>query len=464
MKALKLIPVLITLTVGLACVADDQFDAPDTTTLEPQINGTIIDIDAVLGFLAQAQAAGDSEFTFAIDSDNYVSGYVVSNDEAGNFFETLILQDSPQLPTAGIKVLIDQSPLFTSFELGRKVYVKLAGLTVGISNGVAALGIGGGAFVAKISAAKIGDVLIRGTEVATITPMEVAMADFADEYENLFIRLTDVQFSRNQVLGQNPVTFAGEDSDEFDGTRFLESCAGGGVIVSTSTFASFKGLLLPKGRGYLDGILTRDFFDDFYTIRINQPSNIVFSNDVARCDPDVTNCTTPSGGGTSFFSENFDGYSSITQLEDARWSLVNTSGGEAQWEFGNFSGNQYMQITAFGSGENSIESWLITPAINMSEQTAEELTFKVQASFDNGTALTVLFATDFKGDPTLATWNLLDAVIPVGPGDGFGDFITVGPINVSCLEAVTHFAFLYTGSKTGPSTRYHIDNVVVKGL
>ena len=63
----------------------------------------------------------------------------------------------------------------------------------------------------------------------------------------------------------------------------------------------------------------------------------------------------------------------------------------------------------------------------MDTQTAEELTFKLQSSFDNGTVLGVMFSNNFKGDATTADWHLLDATIPVGPSDTFGSFETVGP-------------------------------------
>ncbi|MEP2936343.1 MAG: DUF5689 domain-containing protein [Gilvibacter sp.] len=455
---------LLVLAVGFSCVEDDEFDTPDTSVEEPTINGTVIDVDAVLGILAQAELDGDSDFTFEQDSDNVMVGYVVSSDEGGNFFEELIIQDAAANPTAGIKLLIDVNPLFTKYEIGRKIYVNLAGLTVATTNGVAGLGIGGGDFIEKIPAPQEDAVIIRSAEVAEVTPLEVAVADLSDAYENLFVRLSDVQFNRNDVLGENPLTFAAEDGDEFDGERFLEACAGGGVIVSTSTFADFKGLTLPVGRGTLDGILSRDFFDDFNVINLNEPGDIDFGDESTRCDPDFTACTTPSGGGTAFFSENFEGISDLSELVTAGWTLQNTSGGSTEWVLGNFSGNQYAQITAFSSGEENIESWLITPGIDMDAQTAEELIFEVQANFDNGTVLAVLFSENFTGDAAAADWNLLDATIPVGPSSDFGNFETVGPVNISCLEGTIHIGFLYTGSESGQSTRYHVDDVEITGM
>jgi len=312
----RLITLLIVLLTGFSCVQDDEFDIPDTSVLEPTISGTIIDVDAVLGILTQSELDGDVDFTFDGDSDNVMVGYVVSSDEAGNFFEELIIQDAASNPTAGIKLLIDVNPLFTKYEIGRKIYINLAGLTVATTNGVAGLGIGGGSFIEKIPAPQEDAVIIRSAEVGTIVPLEIAVADFSDEFENIFIRLLDVQFNRNDVLGENPLTFAAEDTDEFDGERFLESCLGGGIIVSTSTFCDFKGLILPKGRGTLDGILSRDFFDDFYVMNINEPANVVFDEASTRCDPDFLECLSPSGGGTIFYEQDFESFTDESDFEN----------------------------------------------------------------------------------------------------------------------------------------------------
>jgi len=63
-----------------------------------------------------------------------------------------------------------------------------------------------------------------------------------------------------------------------------------------------------------------------------------------------------------------------------------------------------------------------------------------------------------------ADWTLLDAIIPTGPSGGFGDFMEVGPINISCLEGMMHFGFFYQGSDPSATTRYHLDDFEVTGM
>src|SRR5699024_253261 len=139
--------------------------------------------------------------------DLYMTGYVISSDEAGNFHQELVLQDKSENPTAGIKLMIEASPLFTKFEVGRKVYVELDGFTVGFSNGVIALGIptAGSDFVNRVPRAFESKIL-RSPEKNNIVPLELNISDFQRKYDNLFIRLNNVEFPANIALGDNAKT------------------------------------------------------------------------------------------------------------------------------------------------------------------------------------------------------------------------------------------------------------------
>ena len=458
---------LLAMVAITSCVQDDDFDTPNLTITEPVLDGTVITIDAVAGFLAQEQDNGgtldytDETTTFTFEeTNNYLSGYVISSDEGGNWFEELILQDKSENPTIGIKVLIDVNPLFTRYEFGRKVYVKLDGLSIGITNGVLTIGALNGNEVDKIPAPLEEDYLMRSAEQATIVPLPMSLLGLQDNMTNLFIALQDVQFQRNQVLIDNPLTFAAEPTDEFDGERILEDCAdGASVVFSTSTFADFKGLQLPTQRGSMNVVLTKNFFGDTFNVVVNKPSDITFDN-AERCDPDFLFCETSSGGGSAFWSEDFEGFAGYVA---EGWTNANVGGGTEEWIVGNFSGNAYAQISGFNSNEDPIDVWLVTPAINMDSTTGEELSFDVQTNFNNGNILSVWVSTNFTGDPTTAEWTALDAIIPEGSANGFGSFESVGPINISCLDGDIHVGFFYEGADPGPTTRYHIDNVEVTG-
>ena len=456
--------IYLIITMSYSCDQDQQFETPELTIPELEIDGQIIDLDALYRLWQQElNQNGNQILTFEDSTGLHTFGYVVSSDEGGNFFEELIIQNAVSSPTRGVKVLLDVNPLYTAFELGRKVYIKLDGLTVGLSNGVLSLGVKNGNSIDKLAESQLADVIARGPEVVEIQSMEISISDITFEKTNLFVTLKDVQFVRNEVLGDSRKTFAAEPTDQFDGERLLEDCeTASKVVLSTSTFADFKAVLLPTGRGNLEALLTMDFFGESFNLVVNDPSSIRFERD-DRCDPDFYFCDQPSGGGPELFAENFEQSNSIEDYIALGWNLLDEGDGSTLFEIGNFDNNNYAQISGFNSGEASIRSWLILPAIDMDQTVEEELQFDVQASFDNGAKLSVLFSTDYSGDIAAANWIPLDASIPSGPADGFGDFQSIGPINIACIEGVVHFAFLYEGSDPEATTRYHIDNIKITG-
>lgn len=483
---------LLALVVLVSCVQDDDFDVPNTAPQDVTLDGPVVSLTSVQGAFLQAQDQFNGMpdydednfeiFTYDDEDDStstYVEAYVISTDEGGNFFEEIILQDAPVNPTVGIRFRIDVNPLFTSYEVGRKVFIRLDGLSVGLDSGVLTLGVRDGDRIGQVAPALQEETIIRSTELAEIVPVEVTLeelnggangeAQAQNEFLNLYVRVLDVQFNRSIVDNpDNPsddneaTTYASEGSDQFDGERLLESCAGSASIVfSTSTFADFKGLTLPAGRGNIDGIVSLNFFGEDLNLVVNSPENVNLDSP-DRCDPEFVQCDGASGGGAVFFSEDFEA-TSIAQLESEGWTNQNVSGGSTEYVIGSFSGDSYAQISGFNSGEDEIDVYLVTPTINMDATTGEELLFDIQANFDNGNILSVLVSTDFTGDASTATWTELDANIPTGPSGGFGSFEAVGPINVSCIDGNVNFAFFYQGSDPSATTRYHINNIEVTG-
>ncbi|WP_299259211.1 DUF5689 domain-containing protein [uncultured Aquimarina sp.] len=461
----KIISVLVLVVMFTACVQDDNFQTPVLEIREPNIaSERILGVDAVVEAIAQA---GDDPINYE-DSDKFMSGYVVSSDRAGNFFEELVIQDKAENPTAGIRILIDVNPLFTSYEFGRRVFIKLEGLSGGIENGVASLGILSGNEVGQIPSFSQEEIIIRSAEVATITPLEIAIADFSDVLINLYVRINNVQFNRTEVLGEDgPLTFAGERGDSFDGERILESCDDGAIaILSTSTFSDFKSLSLPIQQGSFEGILTKNFFGDTFNLVLNNSTGLVFDNEI-RCDPTILSCENTSiSGETIVYEENFDLISNTNDLEEAGYTTVNISGGNTTFGSSSFGNNSRgVSISAFRTRENPLIAWLITPEINLNNSTDETLTFEIAAGFDRGLILEVFITENYTDDPITTSWFLLEnANIPIGPTNGFGNFESAGSLDISCLSDTVRIGFKYSGGdSSGRTTSYNIDNIKVLG-
>lgn len=468
MKAIKNLFVLSVLSLAFvmsSCVSDDDYSLPNVSVQEPNIpQDKITTFLAVYQRFEQAQNDGDPTAIIPSEEELYIEGYVISSDQAGNFFEELIIQnkiddsDSTENPRLGLRVSVNVSSLYNTYQFGRKVYIKLSGLTIGESNGVLVIGKGSGSQVDQIDAAEYRDFIIRGTEVAEIMPKVTTMEELSEADENTLIQLNDTQFHRSQ-LG---MTFAGEANDEFDGFRTLESCATNNTLpLQTSTFADFKSIQVDQGRGSIQGIYSRDFGDDFSVLIINSRADINFDS-TERCDPNVLECDGPIGTDQTIFFQNLESVSNMGDLEAMGWENV-TVNGTVDYVIGNFSGNNYIQISGFNSNDDVIESWLVTPDINLDSTTDEALTFDLEVAFSNGVILSVLITDNYTGDVTTTEWTEVDVTVPNVPSSGFGGFDNVGDISIDCLSGNVRLAFKYVGSDPTATTRYHIDNIEVTG-
>ncbi len=472
MKANKINILLICALAAIgvtSCVQDDDFKTPEAITgAEPVIVGTLTDIDAIKD--AVAQEGGLVTFEDTAD-DLYVEGYVVSSDASGNFFEEIIVQDSAENPTAGIRISANVGSLFNKYEFGRKIYIKLEGLSAAPTNGVVSLGIASGSSLGQLEEAQLDNFIVRSTELATIVPTEVNIADFDEALENTYIKLADVQFPKSIALGNDRLTFSGEPTDSFDGERTLESCATGmQTILSTSTFADFKSVLLPQNRGSISGVLTRDFGDDFYTIIVNKVADLDFSN-TDRCDAEEIACGLATDiGTTNLFADNFEtGQTTNSPITGNGWTNYQQEGTET-WEAYTSGGtNASLGISArvgsFNSGDASTIAWLISPQIDLDAQDGETLRFQTSNSFSDGSDMEVLFSRDWDGteaNVTSATWGIFPDATVVQDSDFFGDWIESGNVDLSCESGTIYIAFRYTGNgDAGFDGTYELDEISI---
>jgi hypothetical protein len=461
-KILNRLLICVTLiTTIMSCIKEDDFNVPEIIVEEPIITGTETTFQAIVSAHQQAVEIGNTTIIF--EEDIYITGYVVSSDHAGNFFEEIIIQnkidgsDALENPRLGFRVSLNVSGLYQSYQFGRKVYVKLKGLTVGVGNGVYVIGKGEGSSVDQIQAYEYQNFIIRSAELVSITPKETTLENLKEADENTFIKLNDMQFIKNQLS----YTYAGELFDEFDGFRILESCAESLAIrLQTSTFSDFKSIAVNGSRGAIQGVFSRDFRDEFNVLSINSPTDVLF--DISeRCDPVVLECDGAIANDIIIWKEDFESISNESELDALGWNNLNVSGGNERYEINSFSGDNYLKISASFTGENPLEAWLVSPAIDLDSSIEEELTFEVSSNFESGKVLTVFITENYTGDPLTTDWRALNANIPIG-NQGFGDF-EKSTINISCLNGDVRVAFKYLGGDGLEETRYHINDLKVTG-
>jgi hypothetical protein len=276
MKLDKKIQNYITITMLFlafnSCVKDGDYSMPNVECNEPTISAT--------NTIQQVKEMYTFGGATVIENDVIIEGYVVSNDESGNIYKTISIQDKPENPTAAIKISIDQSDLYTKFNVGRRIYVKLKGLAVGYSFGSFQIGMASKTELGRIPTTEINKYIVRSCEVATIIPKIVNIADLNEDLLEMLIQIENVQFKNNE-LGKS---YGNVDNTETV-NRVLESFNGScnltnEVILRNSGYSDFKNELLPEGRGSITAIFS-NYYDDFQLyIRDTNDVNLTET----RCD------------------------------------------------------------------------------------------------------------------------------------------------------------------------------------
>jgi hypothetical protein len=268
----KIILISVLISTSISCVKDDNFTTPTVTCSEPEIiaNTTIQQVKDMYTF-------GGPK---VIDTDVIMEGYVVSSDKSGNIYKAISIQDKPENPTTAIKISMDETNLYTKYEVGRKIYIKLKGLAVGYSFGSIQIGQAQGTELGRISAFEINNHIFRSCEVATIIPKKVAIADLNESMLEMLIEIDNVQF-RDDEIGKS---YANSDNTETV-NRVLQSfdvnCnLQGEITIRNSGFANFKSQILPEGKGSVTAIFSNYYSD--YQLYIRSTDDVQFTD--ARCD------------------------------------------------------------------------------------------------------------------------------------------------------------------------------------
>lgn len=463
MKTNKLIIFTLVLLASISftkCVEDGDFTVPqDLGSAEnAKVQKIIEELNDPNGNLEEISIANlkslfvEDEVT-EITTDLVVKGYVSSSDRTGNFFEEFFIQDTLENPTAAIQVVLDLNDTYNKFNLGREVYIKLNGLSIGETrngNGVISIGVESGDVIDAIQLSKIDDHVLRSSTSGTLVPLPIGLNEITSENVGMFVQISNAQFPRNI----KDLTF-GDPEERFDTQRAIESCeTAGSISLETSSFASFNFAPLPKEKFAMNAVVSKTFNGSNIVLVLNDKNDIQETGE--RCDPDFLECTGSTGSNTTVFSEDFESFGTFAS---EGWDVINIDGKRTSWSKGSFSGNDYAQITAFSTGDGDEKVWLISPEINLDNSTGEQLSLDIQTNFNNGEILTIWASTDYDGeDPTTATWQLLDVNIPAGSANGFGSFEGIDPVNISCLDGTIHIGFLYSSSEDSATTRYHIDN------
>jgi len=180
-------------TISLSGCLKGEFDAPPTGGTDPQIEAT--QIVSLTEVMSKFYVAG--KYT-PISLDKYVQAVVVANDKSGNFYKTIVVEDENS--DLGIAILIDENEIHSSYPVGRRVFVKLNGLTISDYNGLPQLGIGvdnsgTSPRLGYIPATLLQEVVVQGMYGLPVTPRLKKISELSPSDINTLVQIDGVQFA-----------------------------------------------------------------------------------------------------------------------------------------------------------------------------------------------------------------------------------------------------------------------------
>lgn len=250
---------LIAAFVMVGCA--DNFDRPPIE--EPvaanadKVNTTIYDLK--YKYWDDARNYIDTIGQTEAGEDIIIKGRVVSSDETGNIYKSLVIQDE----TAALALSINQNSLYTTYRVGQEIVINATGMYIGKYNGLQQLGYPewyaqGNAWEATFMSPELFQehAEINGfPRVSEIDTLVVSLGSLPSDpaglcqWQSQLVRLDDVMFTE----ADGTAVFSGDSEST---NRTLQDLNGNTIIVRNSNYADFRSEKLPVGTGTVVGILS----------------------------------------------------------------------------------------------------------------------------------------------------------------------------------------------------------------
>lgn len=298
MKMTQKIFTFLMLTAAVLTGCERDYDAPPLD--EPVYTGASANITIADLKANSKNATQDKPET--INNDWILRAYISGNDESGNIYKQVIVQDE----TGAIPIQVDESNVSNFYRRGQEVFVNLKGLCVSVYGEQQQLGDPNGGSAYRLSMTDFkGRVQKNGWPSADNVKPEV-ITDISTvnlDVDRMTYRLVQLEGVHFENGGKN--TFAKVETKEY-GEENLKDAHGNVIMVRTSSYASFAAEKLPVGTGTVVGILGR--FKGTWQISIPARSDVFGFDGVEPGEGGN------EGGETVLFSETFgapdkvDGY------------------------------------------------------------------------------------------------------------------------------------------------------------
>ncbi|MCB0704175.1 MAG: choice-of-anchor J domain-containing protein [Saprospiraceae bacterium] len=413
----------LVLLFGLQACVKTEFDAPPVSeSCTKSATISIADLKA-------SHSLGQEEL---IAAGTVITGVVAADDASGNFYRNIILQDE----TAGIEIRFNVTDLYNEFPVGRRLTITCDSLILSDYNGVTQVG--------EIQEAMISTRICKGEQGLVVEPITVTMDQLDASYISRLIKLEGVEFAG----GSAGVNYA-DAVNLYSVNHVLEECGTENeMLVRSSGFATFASAKTPVGSGSIVAIYSVFGSDQQLYIR-----------DLNDVDMEMDRCDGTGGTGLTSLNEDFQSGADNEDIALEGWSNIAVKGTRL-WRGKEFSGNIYAQATAYNDTSPEMETWLITPALDLSVE--KTLNFQSALAFWTHDGLSVWISTDFTGfNFASATWTELNCTV-AGQSDANYDYVDSGLIDLSAYSGTAYIGFKHIGNPTDGTTSYIIDDVVVE--
>lgn len=412
----------------------------------------------------------------AINSDIIVSGIVTANDNSGNLYKQIFIEDS----TGALQIMLDASGLYNTFPVGRRVYVYCKGLYISDYNGMIQLGVravvGGLATMEAILSSDIPSRVKGGSINNPVNPVTVTLAQLGTGMQNQYIgrlvRLQGFEFTNRDTAK----TYADTSAYRADQSDTIQDCNNNKTIIRTSGYADFAGLNVPNGNGDLIALYT--VFRTTKQFVIRDTSDVKFYNPRCGALPPGTKVLLQE----DFETQTVPATAPYNPVTINGWVNLGEVGGKV-YDARTFGGNKYAYLSAFGTNQSDVRSWLVTRGVNLDTTNSEVLTFKTMQGFissggvDVRSAMKVLVSTNYTGvgDPwaTGVNWTDISSQVALSPGSTTSSFpssfTASGNVNLSSYSGTIYVAFRYegsdpTGTNNDKTSAWEVDDILITGL
>lgn len=441
MKRLRYIIMVMVATLMASCMGSD-YAAPELDPDNaPWGNNEIAETNVVsIADLKDRYASTIANNGYVkIEEDMQIKGVVTGNDYAGNIYQQIPVQDE----TGALVVGVSASALHGFLPEGQEILIDLKDLYIGGYGEQCQIG----SVYTSPNTGKTGigrmDRYTWQKHFRLIGEADVAKADaLAEDFDPS--KMTDASYmeaNAGKLMTIRRVSFLNADGKSVfapdDGSvaltsncanRALREYSSRNIVVRTSTYADFAQEIIPEGTKDIKGIFTR-YYDTWQIL--------------LRSTDDITDSQLAALEGLT------DGQGDFV-VEDK----VLPNDLDYVWAW---SGSYGMKASAYLNNTNyAAESWLISPAIDLSQLTSATLTFEQAGNFfsDMQADCSVLVSTDRQN------WTPL--TLDVWPEGNSWDFYTsTADLSAYAGQSVVYLAFRYTSSDMKAGT-WEVRNVVVE--